>query len=242
MKADIERREKAQATVIENQAKRLEELETLYKVGTFAIDFFPHNHRAYFLSAGKRRCATKRHEHMFHPSRFPLFSLLSLAVSLLLLLLAKPSRRMMRSQYDAILGKRNASLSLLTHLYLCLSRLPFSAGQKLQIVLQNHIVFLPVAHPHSFANSPHLLPLQDENIMRKKYHNQMEDMKGKIRVFARVRPVLPFETQRGATNALVIPDVLSLHHMWKDKKREYAFDSVFEPGTPQETVRTCCCL
>lgn len=32
MKADIERREKAQATVIENQAKRLEELETLYKV------------------------------------------------------------------------------------------------------------------------------------------------------------------------------------------------------------------
>ena len=34
MKADIERREKAQATVIENQAKRLEELETLYKVQT----------------------------------------------------------------------------------------------------------------------------------------------------------------------------------------------------------------
>jgi len=32
MKADIERREKSQATVIENQAKRLEELETLYKV------------------------------------------------------------------------------------------------------------------------------------------------------------------------------------------------------------------
>lgn len=32
MKADIERREKAQATVIEHQAKRLEELETLYKV------------------------------------------------------------------------------------------------------------------------------------------------------------------------------------------------------------------
>lgn len=33
MKADIERRERAQATVIENQAKRLDELETLYKVG-----------------------------------------------------------------------------------------------------------------------------------------------------------------------------------------------------------------
>ena len=32
MKADIERRDKAQALLIENQAKRLDELETLYKV------------------------------------------------------------------------------------------------------------------------------------------------------------------------------------------------------------------
>lgn len=31
MKEDVERRERAQATVIENQAKRLDELETLYK-------------------------------------------------------------------------------------------------------------------------------------------------------------------------------------------------------------------
>ena len=36
MKEDVERRERAQATVIENQAKRLDELETLYKV-CFAI-------------------------------------------------------------------------------------------------------------------------------------------------------------------------------------------------------------
>lgn len=34
MKEDVERRERAQATVIENQAKRLDELETLYKVCT----------------------------------------------------------------------------------------------------------------------------------------------------------------------------------------------------------------
>ena len=33
--------------------------------------------------------------------------------------------------------------------------------------------------------------------MRKKYFNQMEDMKGKIRVYARVRPMLPFEAERG---------------------------------------------
>ena len=85
-----------------------------------------------------------------------------------------------------------------------------------------------------FTQTPRAV--QDENIMRKKYHNMMEDMKGKIRVFARVRPVLKFETQRGATNALLIPDVLTLQHMWKDKKREYNFDSVFDPNTSQETV------
>lgn len=32
MKADVERREKAQAAVLERQAKRLDELEHLYKV------------------------------------------------------------------------------------------------------------------------------------------------------------------------------------------------------------------
>ena len=32
MKEDVERRERAQAAVIEHQAKRLDELETLYKV------------------------------------------------------------------------------------------------------------------------------------------------------------------------------------------------------------------
>ena len=72
--------------------------------------------------------------------------------------------------------------------------------------------------------------------MRKRYHNMMEDMKGKIRVFARVRPVLKFEAQRGAKNALLIPDVLTVEHLWKEKKREYNFDSVFSPDTSQEAV------
>lgn len=35
MKSDVERREKAQAAVLERQAKRLDELETLYKVSMF---------------------------------------------------------------------------------------------------------------------------------------------------------------------------------------------------------------
>jgi hypothetical protein len=41
MKEDVERRERAQAAVIENQAKRLEELETLYKVPSHALRASP---------------------------------------------------------------------------------------------------------------------------------------------------------------------------------------------------------
>ena len=33
LKGDVERRERAQALIIDNQAKRLDELDTLYKVG-----------------------------------------------------------------------------------------------------------------------------------------------------------------------------------------------------------------
>lgn len=65
------------------------------------------------------------------------------------------------------------------------------------------------AHQVKFGAVPLFLPLaglvskrarraaQDESIMRKKYFNQMEDMKGKIRVYARVRPMLGFEAERG---------------------------------------------
>ena len=37
LKADVERREKAQAAMLERQAKRLEELETLYKVSSSCL-------------------------------------------------------------------------------------------------------------------------------------------------------------------------------------------------------------
>ena len=74
--------------------------------------------------------------------------------------------------------------------------------------------------------------------MRKKVYNLMEDMKGKIRVYARVRPMLQFEGARGQRPAINIPDELTVDHMWKDKKREYNFDSVFAPESTQDQVCT----
>ena len=79
---------------------------------------------------------------------------------------------------------------------------------------------------------------QDESLMRKKVYNMMEDMKGKIRVYARVRPMLQFEGARGQRPAISIPDELTVEHMWKDKKREYNFDSVFAPESTQEQVNS----
>lgn len=77
---------------------------------------------------------------------------------------------------------------------------------------------------------------RDESIMRKKIYNQMEDMKGKIRVYCRVRPLLDFEKDRGQVMAVEIPDELTIALKWKDKKREFNFDAVFEGGTTQEKV------
>ena len=38
-------------------------------------------------------------------------------------------------------------------------------------------------------------------------------------------------------SALTVPDELTVTHLWKGAPREYNFDAVFAPGTPQEQVR-----
>lgn len=73
--------------------------------------------------------------------------------------------------------------------------------------------------------------------MRKKVYNLMEDMKGKIRVFARVRPMLKFEKEKGQNLVLKVMDELTLAHDWKSQKREYGFDAVYDPQASQEKVK-----
>ena len=66
--------------------------------------------------------------------------------------------------------------------------------------------------------------------MRKRLFNSIQDMKGKIRVFCRVRPMLDFEEARGQNIAISIPDVFTAEHFWKDDKkaREYQLDQVWK--------------
>lgn len=63
-------------------------------------------------------------------------------------------------------------------------------------------------------------------------------MKGKIRVYCRVRPMLPFEKNKGQSIAISVPDELTIGHPWKDEKknREYVFDTIFTPDISQEKV------
>jgi len=63
----------------------------------------------------------------------------------------------------------------------------------------------------------------------------LEDVKGKIRVYARVRPMLRFEADNGQRPALMAPDELTVAHAWKDEKkpREYPFDQVFTSDASQ---------
>lgn len=82
---------------------------------------------------------------------------------------------------------------------------------------------------------------QKEQALRKRYHNQMQDMKGAIRVFARIRP----KVQREADQEVAVwrRDAFSLESAAKDKKsppKDYNFDSVFDEHNSQEDVFADC--
>lgn len=79
---------------------------------------------------------------------------------------------------------------------------------------------------------------KEEAALRRKYFNTIEEMKGKIRVMARVRPISDKEVTAKQKEVLAYPDEGTVTHPWKDEKvaRSYAFDTVFPPGTTQAAV------
>jgi hypothetical protein len=77
---------------------------------------------------------------------------------------------------------------------------------------------------------------RDEAALRRKYYNQLEEAKGKVRVFARVRPLGSKEKAEKQTSVVVFPDEYTLEHPWKEGNRSYTFDAVFGPEAGQEEV------
>ena len=80
-----------------------------------------------------------------------------------------------------------------------------------------------------------------EMLLRKKYYNSLEDMKGKIRVYCRMRPISSSEkSEHGGETAVSIPDEHSIDVTAQSGMREkvfpFQFDEVFGPASTQEKV------
>eukprot|EP00794_Sanderia_malayensis_P009619 gene9619-10602_t len=75
-----------------------------------------------------------------------------------------------------------------------------------------------------------------ERLLRKKYYNIVEDMKGKIRVYARARPLSKSEQERGNFSVIKSPDEYTLVVDTQRGPREFQYDQIFMPDSTQEKV------
>ncbi|XP_020588180.1 kinesin-like protein KIN-14I isoform X2 [Phalaenopsis equestris] len=78
---------------------------------------------------------------------------------------------------------------------------------------------------------------KEELVLRKRYYNIIEDMKGKIRVFCRIRPLNEKEIAEKEKNIVFPVDEFTVEHPWKDEKsRQHIYDRVFGQNDSQEDV------
>nr|KAG5697355.1 hypothetical protein BaRGS_004081 [Batillaria attramentaria] len=75
-----------------------------------------------------------------------------------------------------------------------------------------------------------------ERVLRKKYYNMVEDMKGKIRVYCRARPLSSTEKERGNYSVVKSPDEYSLQVESQRGLKEFQYDQVFMEDSTQEKV------
>jgi hypothetical protein len=78
---------------------------------------------------------------------------------------------------------------------------------------------------------------KEEQILRKRYFNIIEDMKGKIRVYCRLRPLTQKENLDKEQNVLSNVDEFTVEHTWRDDKaKQHIYDRVFGDNATQEDV------
>ena len=66
----------------------------------------------------------------------------------------------------------------------------------------------------------------------------LEDLKGKIRVYARTRPLTGIEEEQNQQVVLSTPDEFTCSHPWRGEKKDraYEFDEVFPANSSQAHV------
>ena len=78
--------------------------------------------------------------------------------------------------------------------------------------------------------------LQRERLLRKQYFHQMEELKGRIRVFCRLRPLSESERRRGGPAPIDSADPYTLCVDGDKGQREFQFDRVFTEDTTQQRI------
>ena len=74
----------------------------------------------------------------------------------------------------------------------------------------------------------------------KKLHNMIEDLKGSIRVFCRVRPLSSKEKDQHDTGIINQEDSMTVQiYQGMDKNYDFGFDAVFSPGMQEEVFTDC---
>lgn len=87
------------------------------------------------------------------------------------------------------------------------------------------------------ANQLKETELKESVRLRKALHNEVQDMKGKIRVYCRARPMNKDEISRQTNNILSFPDEFTISCETKQGlNKQFAFDSVFGPLSSQDEV------
>ncbi|GFN80567.1 kinesin-like protein [Plakobranchus ocellatus] len=75
-----------------------------------------------------------------------------------------------------------------------------------------------------------------ERVLRKKYYNMVEDMKGKIRVYCRARPLSNSEKERGNHSVLKSTDEYTMAVNSSRGLKEFQYDQVFMEDSTQEQI------
>ncbi|XP_039124064.1 kinesin-like protein KIN-14I isoform X2 [Dioscorea cayenensis subsp. rotundata] len=78
---------------------------------------------------------------------------------------------------------------------------------------------------------------KEEQVLRKRYYNIIEDMKGKIRVFCRLRPLTEKEIAENERDIVFGLDEFTVEHPSKDDKlKQHIYDRVFDQTASQDEV------
>lgn len=75
-----------------------------------------------------------------------------------------------------------------------------------------------------------------EGALRKKYKNELEDLKGAIRVYARCRPMARYELDRNCQQIVRFVDETSMKIATSRGEKEFEFDAAFPSESTQEQV------